>query len=164
MSDVSNGLKISTAHQPCILTLRPSSSLYLLNLMAANHQDDHDRHGNCQTGVSGQRPCSIYGISARPPEQDRRRWLRGRADIRRTNSAPLSAARSRDGRRMPRPPASKQNSRDNGNGDLIMQPYASAGIIGLGFMGTASSGGLIEARVALIEGMRRQPVASEVIR
>src|SRR5260221_1589136 len=67
MSDVSNGLKISTAHQPCILTLRPSSRLYLLNLMAANHQDDHDRHGNCQTGVSGQRPCSIYGICARPP-------------------------------------------------------------------------------------------------
>jgi hypothetical protein len=88
----------------------------------------------------------------------------GYADIRRTNSAPLSAARSRDGHRMPRPPASKQNSRDNGNGDPIMQPNASAGIIGLGFMGTASTGGLIEARVALIEGMRRQPVASEVIR
>ena len=51
---------------------------------------------------------------------------------------------------MPKPPASKQNSRDIEIGDLIMQPNAPVGIIGLGLMGTALSERLIDADVPLI--------------
>jgi 3-hydroxyisobutyrate dehydrogenase-like beta-hydroxyacid dehydrogenase len=51
---------------------------------------------------------------------------------------------------MPRPPASKPNSRDIESGDLIMQPNTPVGIIGLGLMGTALSERLIDADVPLI--------------
>jgi 3-hydroxyisobutyrate dehydrogenase-like beta-hydroxyacid dehydrogenase len=42
-----------------------------------------------------------------------------------------------------------------------MQPYAPVGIIGLGLMGTALSGRLIDAEVPSIEAIRRRPIASE---
>jgi 3-hydroxyisobutyrate dehydrogenase-like beta-hydroxyacid dehydrogenase len=51
---------------------------------------------------------------------------------------------------MPKPPASKPNSRNIENGDLIMQANAPVGIIGLGLMGTALSERLIDAGVPLI--------------
>jgi 3-hydroxyisobutyrate dehydrogenase-like beta-hydroxyacid dehydrogenase len=51
---------------------------------------------------------------------------------------------------MPRPPASKPNSRDIESGDLIMQPNTPVGIIGLGLMGTALFERLIDADVPLI--------------
>src|SRR6202051_2920449 len=50
---------------------------------------------------------------------------------------------------MPKPPASKRNSRDIESGDL-MQPNMPVGIIGLGLMGAALSGRLIGADVPLI--------------
>jgi 3-hydroxyisobutyrate dehydrogenase-like beta-hydroxyacid dehydrogenase len=51
---------------------------------------------------------------------------------------------------MPKPPASKPNSRDIESGDLIMPVNVSVGIIGLGLMGTALSERLIDADVAVI--------------
>jgi 3-hydroxyisobutyrate dehydrogenase-like beta-hydroxyacid dehydrogenase len=51
---------------------------------------------------------------------------------------------------MPKPPASKPNNRDIESGDLIMQPNTPVGIIGLGLMGAALSGRLIDADVPLI--------------
>jgi hypothetical protein len=46
----------------------------------------------------------------------------------------------------------------------FMQPYAPVEIIGLGLLGAALRGRLIEAKVPSIEAIRRLPVASEVIR
>jgi len=64
---------------------------------------------------------------------------------------------------MPKPPASKPNSRDIEGGDLIMQPNAPAGIIGLGLMGAALSGRLIEADVPLI-GYDIEPARREKLK
>jgi len=61
---------------------------------------------------------------------------------------------------MPRPLASKPNSRDIESGDLIMQPNTPVGIIGLGLMGTALSGRLIDADVPLI-GFDIEPARGE---
>src|SRR6267154_733590 len=51
---------------------------------------------------------------------------------------------------MPKPPASKPNSRDIESGDLIMQVNAPIGIIGLGLMGTALSESLIDAKETVV--------------
>jgi 3-hydroxyisobutyrate dehydrogenase-like beta-hydroxyacid dehydrogenase len=51
---------------------------------------------------------------------------------------------------MPRPPASKPNSHDTEDGNLIMQGNAPIGIIGLGLMGTALSERLVDAKVPVI--------------
>jgi 3-hydroxyisobutyrate dehydrogenase-like beta-hydroxyacid dehydrogenase len=51
---------------------------------------------------------------------------------------------------MPKPPASKPNNRYIESGGLIMQPNTPVGIIGLGLMGAALSGRLIDADVPLI--------------
>jgi 3-hydroxyisobutyrate dehydrogenase-like beta-hydroxyacid dehydrogenase len=64
---------------------------------------------------------------------------------------------------MPKPPASKPNSRDIESGDLIMQPNTPVGIIGLGLMGTALSGRLIEADVPLI-GFDTEPTRREKLK
>jgi 3-hydroxyisobutyrate dehydrogenase-like beta-hydroxyacid dehydrogenase len=64
---------------------------------------------------------------------------------------------------MPRPPASKPNSRDIESGDLIMQPSTPVGIIGLGLMGTALSERLIDADVPLI-GFDIEPARRENLR
>jgi 3-hydroxyisobutyrate dehydrogenase-like beta-hydroxyacid dehydrogenase len=61
---------------------------------------------------------------------------------------------------MPKPPASKRNSRDIENGDLIMQPNTPVGIIGLGLMGTALSERLIDADMPLI-GFDIEPTRRE---
>jgi 3-hydroxyisobutyrate dehydrogenase-like beta-hydroxyacid dehydrogenase len=61
---------------------------------------------------------------------------------------------------MPRPPASKPNSRDIESGDLIMQRSTPVGIIGLGLMGTALSERLIDADVPLI-GFDIEPARRE---
>ena len=64
---------------------------------------------------------------------------------------------------MPKPPASKRNSRDIESGDLIMQPNTPVGIIGLGLMGTALFERLIEAKVPLI-GFDIEPTRREKLK
>ncbi len=64
---------------------------------------------------------------------------------------------------MPKPPASKPNSCDIESGDLIMQPNTPVGIIGLGLMGTALSGRLIDADVPLI-GFDIEPARCEKLK
>src|SRR6476469_764581 len=51
---------------------------------------------------------------------------------------------------MPRPPASKRNNHDTGNGDLNMQVDGPVGIVGLGLLGTALSERLIGAKVPVV--------------
>jgi 3-hydroxyisobutyrate dehydrogenase-like beta-hydroxyacid dehydrogenase len=64
---------------------------------------------------------------------------------------------------MPKPPASKRNSRDIESGDLIMQPNTPVGIIGLGLMGTAFFERLIDADVPLI-GFDIEPTRREKLK
>jgi 3-hydroxyisobutyrate dehydrogenase-like beta-hydroxyacid dehydrogenase len=64
---------------------------------------------------------------------------------------------------MPKPPASKRNSRDIESGDLIMQLNTPVGIIGLGLMGTAFFERLIDADVPLI-GFDIEPTRREKLK